>query len=99
MHSKGKLFLSNEFQKLSGLTLVSLRKAQALVDSTEKASGTSSSSATPTLVLDSLPFGTDDRDTLEMHPTELDLLAQTLKDMPSDDKKSFVPHSPTVSCF
>lgn len=70
-----------------------------MADGTEKASGSSSSSATPTLVLDSLPFGSDDRDTLEMPSTEMDLLAQNLKDMPIGDKTTFVPDAPTVPCF
>ena len=87
------------FKRYQGLTLVELRKAQALVDGTGKASGSCSSSAAPTLVIDSLPFGSDDRDTLEMPSTEMDLLADNLKTMAVADKTTFVPDAPTVSWF
>ena len=65
----------------------------------EEKGSSGSSSNTPALVMDSLPFGGDEVDTLPLHSKEMDLLAEEFKNTPAETYKGFVPEAPTVTCI
>ena len=66
----------------------------------EKKKGSSASSSnTPALVMDSLPFGADEGETLPLHAKEMDLLANEFQNMTTDSDKGLVPEVPTVTCI
>lgn len=68
-----------------------------MVEAKPTSSTASSSSSTPSLVLDSLPLGTDEGETQVMHSSEMEMIATELKHM--SPKTTFVPEAPVVTCF
>lgn len=80
---------------------VHLRMAEKSLENMQppKDSKASSSSEPATLVLDSLPFGTDDGQTQPLHSEEMDQLATEFKALNRGASKVFVPEAPTVTWF
>lgn len=68
-------------------------------ESQPKSSTASYSSEPATLVLDSLPYGTDDGQTQPLHSEEMDQLAKEFGMMNKGASKVFVPEAPTVTWF
>lgn len=60
----------------------------------------SSSSSLPSLVLESFPFGGDDRETQALHHSEMEHLAQEFQNMDNGDiPKGFIPEAPAATRF
>lgn len=71
---------------------------QSLEKKSQPKASTASSSAEPaTLVLDSLPYGTDDGQTQPLHSAEMDQLAKEFRTLNRGASKVFVPEAPTVT--
>lgn len=81
------------------LGYVQLRMAEKSLENefNPKTSKASSSSDPATLVLDSLPYGTDDGQTQPLHSEEMDHLAKEFGALNRGASKVFVPEAPTVT--